>query len=293
MLYGKWQTMHTKKTMAGLLLCIMFLATVCAQGTGPDKGKVKSPHIQSYQIESPFQHNSTTVRILLPDDFDAAKTYKVLYVLPVVANDERKYGGGLSEIIKYNYHNTHQLICVAPEFTSKPWYADHSDNKGRQDESHLLKTILPFVENKFPAIKTKEGRLLMGFSKSGWGAFTLLLRNPDVFYKAVGWDSGIRVDTGSIDEEDRARRIKEYFGSRSNFENYRISSLIKSRGKLLGNEERLFYYNTEGIRAKGGAELHRQMVEAGFTHRYVFEKIRKHRWDSGWIPLAVEFLAED
>ncbi len=106
MLYGKWQTMHTKKTMAGLLLCIMFLATVCAQGAGPDKGKVKSPHIQSYQIESPFQHNSTTVRILLPDDFDAAKTYKVLYVLPVVANDERKYGDGLSEIIKYNYHNT-------------------------------------------------------------------------------------------------------------------------------------------------------------------------------------------
>ncbi len=253
----------------------------------------RSPDIQSYRIESPFQSNSTTVHILLPDDYDVEKSYRVLYVLPVVANDERKYGDGLLEIMKYNYHNTHQLICVAPEFTSKPWYADHSDNQGRQDESHLLRTILPYVDKKFPTLKTKEGRLLIGFSKSGWGAFTLLLRNPYVFYKAAGWDPGIRVDTGPIDEEDRANRIKEYFGSRSNFENHRISNLSKSKGKLLGSQERLFYYNTEGIRAQGGVELHRQMVEAGFSHRYVFEKKRKHRWDSGWIPLAIEFLVRD
>ncbi len=254
---------------------------------------VEKSSIQSYQVDSPFQHDRTTIRILLPNDYDTEKTYKVLYVLPVVENDRRKYADGLSEIMKYNYHNTHQLICVAPEFTSKPWYADHSDNMGRQDESHLLKTVLPYVDSRFPTSKSKEGRLLIGFSKSGWGAITLLLRNPDVFYKAAAWDTGIRVDTGPIDEEDRARRIKEYFGSRSNFEKHRISNLIITKGKDLGDKERLFYYNTEGIRAAGGVELHRQMVEAGLPHRYYYETMRKHRWNSGWIPLAVEFLVKE
>jgi len=249
--------------------------------------------IRRCRIESPFQQDSTTIRVLLPDDFDTEKSHRVLYVLPVVANDERKHGDGLLEIMKHDYHNTHQLICVAPEFTSKPWYADHSHNKGRQDESHLLKTVLPYIDNSLPTLKTKEGRLLIGFSKSGWGALTLLLRNPDVFYKAAAWDSGIRVDTGPIDEDDRARRISEYFGSRSNFEDHRVSNLIKTRGKDLGDKERLFYYNTQGIRAQGGVELHRQMVEAGIPHRYYYETTRRHRWDSGWIPLAVEFLVED
>ncbi|NQV33471.1 MAG: DUF4326 domain-containing protein [Phycisphaeraceae bacterium] len=270
-----------------LTLCVVVLTVP----TPLSAEEAKNPPIQSYQVDSPFQANSTGIRVLRPDHYDKGESYRVLYVLPVVANDERKYGGGLLEILKHNYHNTHQLICVAPEFTSKPWYADHSDNMGRQDESHLLKTVLPYIDSRYSTLKANKGRLLIGFSKSGWGAMTLLLRNPDVFYRVAAWDSGIRVDTGPIDEEDRAKRIKEYFGSRSNFEKHRISNLIKTKGKTLGHEERLFYYSTEGIRAQGGVALHRQMIEAGMPHRYYYETGRKHRWDSGWIPRAVAFLA--
>lgn len=249
-------------------------------------------NIQEYRIDSPYQQHSTVVRVLLPDRIDTKRTYRVLYVLPVVENNNRKHGDGLQEMVKHDFHNIHQLICVAPEFTAKPWYADHSDNMGRQDESHLLKTVLPFIDRRFPTSRTREGRLLIGFSKSGWGAITLLMRNPETFHKAAAWDTGIRVDTGPIDEQDRERRIQAYFGSKDNFERYRISTLIESRGKHLGGEERLFYYNTEGKRAKGGVEVHRLLVESGIPHRYLFEKRRQHRWDSGWIPLAVKFLVE-
>ena len=55
----------------------------------------------------------------------------------------------------------------------------------------------------------------------------------------------------------------------------------------------LFYYNTEGTRAIGGAMLHQQMVELQIPHRYLFEPHIPHRWDSGWIPKAVEFLVQD
>lgn len=248
--------------------------------------------IISQRIASPYQADSTTIRVLLPDKMVPGEYYKVLYVLPVIENDNRRFGDGLLEIAKYGYQNEFELICVAPEFTSLPWYADHATNMHQQDESHLLKTVIPFIDEHYPTLKSKEGRLLIGFSKSGWGAFTLLLRNPETFYRAAGWDIGIRVDAGPMEEADRKERVERLFGSLSNFEEYRISSLLKQKGNQLGEKERLFYYNTEGKRGPGGFEIHRLMVELGIPHRYLYENKRAHRWDSGWIPEAVRFLVE-
>ena len=248
--------------------------------------------IISYRVDSPFQSDSTTIRVLTPDNMDLNNEYQVLYILPVIENDNRRFGDGLLEILKYNYHNSHQLICVAPEFSSPPWFADHSTNQGKQDESHMLKTVIPFIDGELPTLKSKEGRLLIGFSKSGWGALTLLLRNPEIFGKAVGWDIGIRLDTEDLEPFKLKERIERDFGTKENFEKYRISTLLREKGSQLGAEARLFYYNVEGNRGPGGAEIHQLLVELGIPHRYLYEPSRKHRWDSGWIPEAVTFLVE-
>ena len=213
--------------------------------------------------------------------------------MPVVEQNNYRYGDGLSEVKKYNFHNKYNLICVAPGFTSLPWYNDHSTSKGQQDESHFIKTVIPFIDKNYPTMQSGKGRLLVGFSKSGWGAFTLLLRNPELFHKAAGWDTGIRIDTGPITEDERSKRILDLFGDEINFEKYRISNLLKLNGSKPGDEARIFYYNTEGKRGPGGAALHKLMVELGIPHRYLFEPKRQHRWDSGWIPEAIRFLCAD
>lgn len=245
---------------------------------------------QVHRVESEYQGGETTIRVLLPDGYDYRKAYCVLYVLPVIEHDNRRFGDGLIEVRQYDFHNTHQLICVAPEFSHLPWYADHDLNPQKRDESYLLKVVLPLIEDRYSVRTDAKGRLLVGFSKSGWGAFTLLLRNPDTFYRAAGWDSGIRVDTGPIEEADRQERIRLYFGTTTNFERYRLSALIRGEGTALGGKARLFYYNTEGRRAVGGALIHQLLVDEGIPHRYLFEPKRTHRWDSGWLPQAVEFL---
>ena len=243
-----------------------------------------------HRVVSPFQLGETDVRVLLPDKLDQNKRYRVLYVLPVVAGAGRRFGDGLQQIKQHGFHNEFELICVAPEFTAPPWFADHDRVPTMRDESHFLKVVLPLIEEKYPVLSDKKGRLLIGFSKSGWGAFSLLLRHPQTFHRAAGWDPGIRLDTGPMEEETRVERIGRIFGSLENFERYRLSTLIRRRGSHLGPETRLFYYSTEGSRARGGAQLHQLMVDSTFPHRYVFEPKRRHRWDSGWIPKAVEFL---
>jgi len=244
----------------------------------------------AHHLDSPHQARETTLRALLPDGIEEGKRYPVLYVLPVHEDGLFRHGDGLEEVRKAGYHNQYGLICVSPSFTSKPWFADHDLNPDKQDESHLIKTVIPFVENHYPAGVSADSRLLVGFSKSGWGAMSLLLRHPDIFGRAAGWDVGIRVDSGPIEESDRAERIAREWGTVENFDKYRISSLIRSRGRELGGEARLFYYNVEGTRGPGGAVIHQLLVESGVPHRYLYEPKREHRWDSGWLPEAIQFL---
>ena len=245
-----------------------------------------------HRLDSPYQAKETTLRVLMPDQFEAEKQYAVLYVLPVHEDGEFRHGDGLIEMKKLNVHNEHQLICVSPSFTAQPWFADHDLNLQKREESHFLKTVIPFVDANYPTQANSGGRLLIGFSKSGWGAIALLLRNPDIFHKAAGWDIGIRVDTGPIEDDERAERIAREWGTVQNFEANRISNLVKLRGKNLGDEARLFYYSTEGKRAIGGVEIHRLLVEHEVPHRYVMEPYRKHAWDTGWVPEAVAFIVE-
>lgn len=291
----------TRSSRAALVSCVAFALSLSlpaaftqADETGPSsKHDGHSSAIRSHQLNSPFQAGDTTVRVLLPDQLDRSRQYRVLYVLPVVAGAERRFGDGLQQIRNHGLQNEHRLICVAPEFTAAPWFADHDSDPKKRDESHLLKTVLPFVEQSYPALPQAQGRLLIGFSKSGWGAISLLLRNPQTFHRAAAWDTGIRIDMGPITDQERSARIARDFGSRENFEQYRLSASLRRRGHLLGEEPRLFYYNTEGKRAMGGAALHRLMVELNIRHRYVLEPQRRHRWDSGWIPEAVQFLVTD
>jgi S-formylglutathione hydrolase FrmB len=274
------------KTILFLLLFIFCSVTISGS-------VIDSNGFETHLLESPYQADKTTLRVLLPDDLEAGKRYRVLYVLPVHEDGEHRHGEGLVEIKKLGYHNSHGLICVAPSFTSEPWFADNDLNPKMHDESHMLKTVLPFVEELYPVQTNVEGRLLIGFSKSGWGSLSLVLRNPDVFFKAAAWDTGIRVDMGPIEESDRAERIEKIWGTVKNFNTYRISNLIRTRGSDLGDKARLFYFSTEGRRAVGGVRIHQLLVEHEIPHRYVFEPNRVHRWDTGWIPDAVAFLVKE
>ena len=280
-----------------LVAVIAVVISMLAVSLFPISALVRSAEIDDngirvHQLKSPYQQTVTSLRVLLPDEFEEDKLYRVLFVLPVHEDGIFKHGDGLVEVRKSNFQNEGKLICVAPSFSSKPWYADHDLNPAKLDESHLLKTVIPFLEANYPARTDRQGRLLIGFSKSGWGVMTLLLRHPDKFHKAVGWDPGIRIDMGPLgDGYDREERIQRNFGSNDNFEKFRISNLVKNRGKELGGDVRLFYYNRDGHpRTLGGARLHQLMIEEGIPHRYVMESYRDHRWDSGWVPEALEFL---
>ena len=130
---------------------------------------------------------------------------------------------------------------------------------------------------------SRDSRLLVGFSKSGWGAFGLLLRHPDVFGKAAAWDSPLMMAAPSD------YGMGPIFGSQLNFETYRITRLLRQNAGALRTCQRLILLGYCGFRAHH-QQLHALMAKLGISHIYRDGPYRAHNWSSGWLTQAVRLV---
>jgi S-formylglutathione hydrolase FrmB len=236
-----------------------------------------------HEAESPFQAGMTQIRVLLPSELARQRRYPAIYVLPVEAPPENRYGDGLLEVKKHDLHNKHQAIFVAPTFSQVPWYADHPTDPAVRQESYFLKVVVPYMEKAYPVLAEPKERLLLGFSKSGWGAWSFLLRHPEIFGRAVAWDAPLMMDRpGEF-------RSAEIFGTRENFDKYAISGLLQKEARSLSGRERLILMGFSGFH-QDHLQMHALLDRLKIPHEYRDGPLRKHDWHSGWVAEAVELL---
>jgi len=252
-------------------------ASVSPAQRGPDGVLV-------HTVRCAYQSGETKIRVLLPDRLEPKRRWPVVYVLPVEAGDGRHYGVGLDVVRNHDLHNKHAAIFVAPTFSDVPWYADHPTNLGIRQESYFLKVVVPAIEKDYPARADRDGRWLLGFSKSGWGAWSLLLRHPDVFGRAAAWDAPL------AETVPRNFGMGPIFGTQDNFERYRIETLLRREGPRLGKKPRLVLVGYGNFRPQH-VRVHEEMLQWGVPHIYRDGPERKHHWDGGWLPEAMELLA--
>ncbi|MBA4189410.1 MAG: hypothetical protein C0467_15580 [Planctomycetaceae bacterium] len=243
----------------------------------------KDDGVLVHTVRSPYQTGETRIRVLQPEKLEKDKRYPVVYVLPVEATTESRFGDGLAEVKKLDLANKHQVIFVSPTFSHLPWYADHPTKPEIRQETYLLKVVVPHIEKTYPVKAEANSRLLLGFSKSGWGAFSLLLRNPKVFGKAVAWDAPLMMDAPG------KYGSGEIFGTAENFAGFRVSKLLENQGAALGKESRLILLGYGNFRAEV-QQAHTLMEKAKVPHEYRDGPSRKHDWHSGWVAEAAELL---
>lgn len=236
-----------------------------------------------HKVRSPYQAGSTRIRVLLPEQVGSHEPHPVIYVLPVEVQNGSRYGDGLREVRRHDLHNRYRAIFVTPTFSHPPWYADHPSETILRQETYLLDVVIPFVEKTYPIIARREGRRLLGFSKSGWGAWTLLLRHPEVFDRAAQWDAPVMM--GWPSQFDSA----EIFATRDNFERYHIQRLVHEKYPALGPECRLWLAGYGTFRAHQ-REMHALLERLQIRHEYRDGPDRPHDWHSGWVSEAVAWL---
>lgn len=236
-----------------------------------------------YRVKSSFQASETKIRVLVPEDLPTNARPRVVYLLPVEAQDERKYGDGLEEARRLNLANRYGVICVAPTFSHLPWYADHPTDRAIRQESYMLKVVVPAIEARYPTSGKAEDRLLLGFSKSGWGAFSLLLRHPKQFGRAAAWDAPLMMKasgnygSGSI------------FGTDENFKRYQLTELVQQQAAVWGTTPRLIHLSYGNFRAEH-VEFEATLNQWKISHVYQDGPSRKHVWESGWVEDAARLL---
>jgi enterochelin esterase-like enzyme len=267
-------------------VCTLASASEAHKETTVSSAQEEDGGVLRHTVRSPYQRGETEIAVLLPTPLEKGKQYPVIYVLPVEGQGKHRYGDGMSEVLEHGLHRKHQAIFVAPSFSDLPWYADHPEDESVRQESYFLKVVVPLVEKSYPAIAERRGRLLLGFSKSGWGAWTLLLRHGETFEKAAAWDAPLMMQTvGKYGN-------KPIFGTQDNFEKYRVTDLLQSRRDRLLGEPRLILTGYGSFHQEH-RQAHELLTRLEIPHVYRDGPQRKHDWHSGWVAEAVGLLLSD
>ena len=237
--------------------------------------------VTQYTILSPYQRGRTTLRLVGPTDGTSGMEQRFLFVLPVEPGEGNRYGDGLFEVLRHRLHTRHHLVVVAPSFSDWPWYADHPSDPQIRQESYLLNVIIPLVGRLYPTARPR--RLLLGFSKSGWGAMTLILRHPDLFDAACVWDAPLMMD--------RPGRYNSgaVFQTQESFENYRVSYLLQKNAGAFRAAKRIGLVGYCNFR-DDMQQTHELLDRLNVPHVYVGGSRHDHAWDSGWVEEAVDLL---
>jgi len=238
-----------------------------------------------HRVQSEFQAGATEIFVLMPDGPAPSEPYGTLYVLPVEAGDGRRWGDAMQEIRRHDLSNRHRLVCVYATFSDLPWYADHPQQATIRQESYFLRVVVPLVERRYPVRRDLASRLLVGFSKSGWGAFSLLLRHPDTFGRAAAWDAPLAMSAPN------RYGMEQIFATQENFERYQITKLLRLRAADLAGRPRLIHLGYGNFRDQHLA-IESLLDELQIPHVFQDGPQRLHAWDSGWLVEAVQQLVE-
>ena len=251
--------------------------------------------VETYEVESPYQSGKQRIQVLLPDDYPSGKPYRVLYVLPVgkSVTNQTAISGGLKLFQQMNAHNEYHLIMVDPGFEKTPWFGDHATDATTRQAGYMKEFVVPFIESHYSTCGGPEGRLLFGFSKSGWGAFSLILKYPEYFGYAAAWDSPMMLT-------DFHFGMDEVFGTLDRLEKYRPDLLavqqkqfFQSRTRLVLTGEKL--WGTMIPAPDGGShtvDMHNLLVKEGVLHVYDNTVASEHRWMPDWMAPTLRMLME-
>lgn len=63
-------------------------------------------------------------------------------------------------------------------------------------EDHVVEELVPYIDDKFPTMRDRKARAVMGKSSGGFGALHLSMKHPEVFGHAVSHSGDMLFDVG-------------------------------------------------------------------------------------------------
>jgi hypothetical protein len=220
------------------------------------------------------------VELLLPSGHDPARRYRAVYVLSACG----KLDPCLDVIRQLGAHDRHQVICVAPELGG--WYGNSRSDPENRRADYLMQVVVPLLESRHATVPGPDGRLLLGFSKSGWGALSLILLNPDSFGFAASWDAPLSWSTEKMNGQFGSGM---QYGSLENYQHHHPVLAARRNPEPFRQRKRLVVLG-RSFWKKDNLLYHTVLDELGILHHFDDELRFPHDWHPGWVGPALEAL---
>ena len=247
--------------------------------------------VASYDVISANNSGGPQVlRVLQPTNPAPGVPHHFLFVLPVESGLNSSYGDGLQTLRGLDAQDQYNLTIIEPSFGIDPWYADNPVNPAVQYDTFMSQELVPWVQHNLATTGTEQNWLI-GFSKSGIGGQDLILRHPGVFTLAASWD--FPADMSSYDQfgADSAAG----YGTDANFQaNYRLTTAFVDahKGPFLTNNR--IWIGGYSLYQTDDTDYNNLLTSEGIAHSTETPpQDVAHRWDSGWMPLALAALYQD
>ncbi|RXM49860.1 MULTISPECIES: alpha/beta hydrolase [unclassified Chryseobacterium] len=139
-------------------------------------------------IKSKTLNEERTLNIYLPQNFDKAKAYPIIYLLDGSMNEDFIHVTGLTQFFNQMYSMPETIVVGIANIDRKRDFTFHTDLKDLQKDypttghsdkfiTFFEKELKPYVESQF---KTTE-KYLFGQSLGGLLATEILLKKPEMF----------------------------------------------------------------------------------------------------------------
>jgi hypothetical protein len=240
-----------------------------------------------YDITNASGSGPFAVRVLTPQHPSTAYPHSFLYDLPVEPGlAQSTWGSGLNELAKLDVQDQYNSTIIEPIFPMDSWYADNPNDPTINYETFVADILPQWVDSNFSTTGT-EKNLLIGLSKSGYGAVDLELKHPSVFSAVAAFD--FPADMSSYDQFGSSSAND--YGTQANFQdNYQLTdSFIAARKAPFTSEDRILI--SEGpVFQSQVADFDALLTSEGVAHTLLTQTNDAHNWSSGWLSGAVAGL---
>jgi hypothetical protein len=245
--------------------------------------------VKSYSVISDSNGaGSQIVRVLSPSNPAPGMAHNFLVVLRVGAGLGSSYGDGLQTLQALGAQNRYNLTIIEPTFALDPWYADNPFYSYYRYETFMTQDLVPWIKHNL-ATTGHEQIWLLGFSKSGLGAQDLILKHPDLFTLAASWDF-----PASMSSYSQYGDSTFSYGSNANFqEHYRLTADFLAAHKASFQRDSRIWIGGYALFRKDISDYSAMLTAAGIAHMTEKPSHMIHRWNSGWIGLAMAALHQE
>jgi S-formylglutathione hydrolase FrmB len=231
----------------------------------------KAAKVDTIQVYSASMQKNIKTCVITPDGYKKRnKKFPVVYLL-------HGYGGNYATWVKSFKEVTQQVdkygfIVIGVDGNHSSWYFDSPIDSTFKYETFIVNELVPFIDNKYKTIATRQARAISGLSMGGHGALYLSFKHQEVFGAAGSMSGG--VDFRPFSEK---WDIKKRLGSITEFpENWNKNTVSTMLELIQSNELKLIIdCGVDDFFIDVNRELHQKMLASKINHDYI-ERPGKH-----------------